>query len=235
LKEALQSANQRIVRLEGQVAMLMRRVDELSQRLSSTARKPRDDDAAEPEQPKRAWGPEQATGPPDTFQAGDIQTAWAPRTPDGGEEWLKLDFARAVPIAGVRVRETFNPGAVIRVAAAFDDGQEIALWQGDEPPSTAPADVDYPAATSLIARSVKVYLDTARVPGWNEIDAVELIGTDGSRQWASHASASSSFADQRGGLIDSARRLWREQSTEPAVEVETFLRDAFVPPATPEP
>jgi hypothetical protein len=32
------------------------------------------------------------------------------------------------------------------------------------------------------------------VPGWNEIDAVELIG-DGIRQWAKSAAASSSFSD----------------------------------------
>ena len=45
---------------------------------------------------------------------------------------------------------------------------------------------------------MKVYLDTKRVAGWNEIDAVELIGRDGSRQWAKGASASSSYGASRG-------------------------------------
>ena len=37
-----------------------------------------------------------------------------------------------------------------------------------------------------------------RVAGWNEIDAVELIGRDGSRQWAKGANASSSYGASRG-------------------------------------
>ena len=42
-----------------------------------------------------------------------------------------------------------------------------------------------------------LHLDTTRVSGWNEIDAVELIGRDGSRQWATSAKASSSYAGPR--------------------------------------
>ena len=54
-------------------------------------------------------------------------------------------------------------------------------------------DAPFSAPPGLTASGVKVYLDTTRVPGWNEIDAVELIGRDGSRQWASTSSASSSY------------------------------------------
>ena len=43
----------------------------------------------------------------------------------------------------------------------------------------------------------RVDFDRARVPGWNEIDAVELVGRDGSRQWATSAKASSSYAGPR--------------------------------------
>src|SRR5258706_8055915 len=39
--------------------------------------------------PRRSWGPEQATGAPDTFSAGDISTAWASREPNAGAEWLR--------------------------------------------------------------------------------------------------------------------------------------------------
>ena len=54
---------------------------------------------------------------------------------------------------------------------------------------------DFPVTEDLRARSLKVYLDTTRVPGWNEIDAVQLVGKDGSKQWASASSSSSSYAD----------------------------------------
>ena len=61
----------------------------------------------------------------------------------------------------------------------------------------APVDTVFPVTGSVTARAVKVYLDTRRVPGWNEIDAVEMVGRDGQRQWASQARASSSFAGPR--------------------------------------
>ena len=52
------------------------------------------------DEPKRPWGPEQATGPPDTATAGNFDTAWASQTPDGQQEWLLLEyFEAAVPTA----------------------------------------------------------------------------------------------------------------------------------------
>jgi hypothetical protein len=145
---------------------------------------------------KRAWGPEQAIGAPDTPRAGDQSTAWAPRAQDGGEEWLVLTFSNAVAIASVRVRETYNPGALVKITAVQDNGAETLLWEGTEPPSQAPVDMQFPAANTVTARSVKLHLDTRLVAGWNEIDAVAIVGTDGSLQWAAQAVASSSFADR---------------------------------------
>ncbi len=148
---------------------------------------------------RRSWGPEQAAGEPDTHQAGDISTAWAPREQDGGEEWLKLDYENAVDLAEVRVRETHNPGAISKVTAFLANGTEVTLWEGTEPPSQAPVEMSFQVPNSVTTRSVKVYLDTKRVPGWNEIDAVELIGRDGSHQWAKQAKASSTYAEQGAG------------------------------------
>jgi len=153
---------------------------------------------AQPGQPvRRAWGEEQATGAPDTHQAGDISTAWASRLPDGGEEWLKLDYSNHDYLAEVRVRETYNPGAISKVAAVLPNGQEQIIWEGVTDPGEAPIEKVFPVSGNIYAKGVKVYLDTRRVPGWNEIDAVELVGRDGTRQWASQATASSSFADPR--------------------------------------
>src|SRR2546423_3906085 len=145
---------------------------------------------------RRLWSPEQVIGPPDTMQAGDMGTAWASGSPDGGVEWLKVDYLNDVTIAEVRVRETYNPGAIIKIAAVLADGTETLIWKGEEPRAEAPVDRTFEAIQGNVrAKSVKIYLDTQKVPGWNEIDAVELIGTDGSRQWASQASASSTYAD----------------------------------------
>ena len=143
---------------------------------------------------KRPWGPEQATGAPDTEQAGDTPTAWASLNPDEGVEWVRVDFDEAVTISEVRIRESFNPGAVSKVTAILQGGREHVLWEGLDPTAGAPADFTVKAVGEVASRSVKIYLDTTRVQGWNEIDAVELVGKDGKRQWASRASASSTYA-----------------------------------------
>lgn len=147
-------------------------------------------------QGKRAWGPEQATGPPDTPKAADLQTAWASLRQDDGIEWLQLDYGRAVTIAEVRIRETYNPGAVTKVTALPDGKTEVLLWEGEDPSTEAPVDFAVPAQQEAVAKTVKVYLNTSRRSGWNEIDAVELLGKDGSRQWAVRATASSTYAEQ---------------------------------------
>lgn len=146
---------------------------------------------------QRNWGPEQVVGPPNTHAAGDIPTAWAPRSSQGGrDEWLQVNYDRAVDISEIRVRETHNPGAIARLAAVLPDGQEVVIWEGVTSATEAPVDTSFSAPAGLQAQSVKVYLDRTRAPGWNEIDAVELVARDGTRQWASSATASTSYADQ---------------------------------------
>ena len=216
-KTQLEIADAKLANANAQLAQLERRVQQLEGgRLRPGAPSGRFPTAGEmdvmtrpADGPKRSWGEEQATGEPDTLQAGDIPTAWAPLEQDGGEEWLKLEYERAVDIAEVRVRETHNPGAVSKVTAFLANGTEVTLWEGTEPPVTAPVEMSFQVPSSGMAKSVKVYLDTKRVPGWNEIDAVELIGRDGSHQWAKHASASSSYAQPR-----SANRLSELESTQ---------------------
>jgi hypothetical protein len=100
-----------------------------------------------------------------------------------------------VDVAEVRIRETYNPGAVTKVVGLVD-GREQVLWEGTEATAAAPREFVVRPAAKVTARSIVVYLETSRVPGWNEIDAVELIGKDGSHQWAQSATASSSFADR---------------------------------------
>jgi hypothetical protein len=150
----------------------------------------------------RGWGPEQATGEPDTLQAGDISTAWASRHPDAGPEWLKLEYDKEADIGEVRIRETHNPGAITKVTAFDKDGKEEVLWQGREPDHDFPGDFVVPVAKdrNVLTKSVKIYLDTTLVQGWNEIDAVRLVAKDGTGQWAARATASSTFAELGGGM-----------------------------------
>jgi hypothetical protein len=133
------------------------------------------------------WSASQATGKPDTLQAGDLNTAWASMEADGGEEWLELTYETPVHPVAVRIRETFNPGAVVKVEAQDAQGMWHTLWTGKDPAAQAPAWLEVSGAgPAWTCKVVKVTLDTAAVPGWNEIDAVELVGLDpGSDQAAS--------------------------------------------------
>jgi hypothetical protein len=101
-----------------------------------------------------------------------------------------------VDISEIRVRETYNPGAIAKITAFLPNGQEVTIWEGTEPIAEAPVDTAFSPLARVQANSVKIYMDTRRVPGWNEIDAVELIGADGTRQWASSATASSTYAER---------------------------------------
>ena len=158
--------------------------------------------AAQPAPPGwEPWSAEQALGAPDTREADDAPTAWTPQEPDAGEEWLVVQFERAVAIAEVRIRESLNPGTVRRVSAVLEDGVSTRiLWEGQDPTTEAPADFVVRVEGDVPVRTVLVELDTARRPGWNAIDAVELVGRDGSRQWAMEAAASSTYATI-GGLL----------------------------------
>ena len=126
------------------------------------------------------WGAKQATGKPDTMQGGDIRTAWAPATQDGGAEWLELTYETPVRPMQVRIRETYNPGAVVKVEAKDAKGEWHTLWEGKDGTKECPGwleiAVTKPAWT---CRVIKVHLDTSAVAGWNEIDAVELVGEPG--------------------------------------------------------
>lgn len=122
------------------------------------------------------WSAARATGKPDTAAAGDARTAWASLAADAGEEWLELGYEHAVRPTRVRVRENFNPGAVIRVEARDAEGNWRALWQGKDPTREAPGWFEVPLTAGFETRAIRVTLDSAGVPGWNEIDAVELVG-----------------------------------------------------------
>ncbi len=163
------------------------------------------DETAQP-QAKRAWGPEQATGAPDTTGPGDVQTAWASLTPDGQDEWLLLEYADPVLPTAVFVHETFNPGALVRVTAFKLDGEEVELWKGNDPtPANGGVGVsEITVEASFKTNRVKLYIDSKAVTGWNEIDAVGLRDSSGKTHWATAADASSTYAEQGGLLLPGA-------------------------------
>jgi hypothetical protein len=150
------------------------------------------------------WGPDEATGAPDTTGFGDFRTAWASQTADGQREWLMLEFDEVVPVE-IHIYETHCPGAVDEITRVNILGQESLLWRGVDPtPRTASGGVSkFPVSGAPATKLIKIYVDSPAVPGWNEIDAVALVDAQGTPHWARRATASSTYGP-RGSL----RVMW---------------------------
>lgn len=138
------------------------------------------------------WGAAQATGAPDADVNRDDRRAWASRQADMGEQWLELGYAPALRASGVRITEVNAAGAVIGLLGIDAQGQRHELWSGLDP-TTVPGvfELGFPTTDFAVSR-LRIVLDTNRTPGWNEIDAVQLFGPDGSA-WAASAVASSEY------------------------------------------
>ncbi len=124
------------------------------------------------------WSANQATGAPNVDKYGDDGAAWTSKTPDGGIEWLDLKYAKPVHATEVRVRESCGSGAVIKIEIYDELGMAHTVWQGADPTTELNYFmVKFPKTTFKTDR-VKITLATNVVPGWNEVDAVQLVGVD---------------------------------------------------------
>lgn len=122
-----------------------------------------------------AW---QATGAPNVDQEGDNGSAWAPKTPDAGIEWINLGFSKPVAATGLRIRESAGAGTVIKVELIDTQGTSHSLWSGKDPTKGINYFMLTFPKTDYKVDHVKITLATNLVPGWNEIDAVQLLGSD---------------------------------------------------------
>ncbi len=144
----------------------------------------------------QSWSAWQVLGPPDTPMNGDSTNAWCPATADGQQEWLILDYPRAIIPRQVEIHENYIPGAVSRITLFQKDGGEVEVWRGDDPttPNSTAGISRIPIAATFKTSRIKIHLDSPKVPGWNEIDAVGLTDQDGNTLWASDVEESSSYA-----------------------------------------
>ncbi|MFN3978834.1 MAG: PPC domain-containing protein [Caldilinea sp.] len=126
-----------------------------------------------------SWSAKQATGAPDTLEAGDKITAWAALNADVQEETLVLTFDVAVIPTGIEIYETYNPGAVVKVEVLdLNTDEWIVVWEGVADTVGEEIAVFSPPLSTVefATNQVRLTIDEPSVPGWNEIDAVRLIG-----------------------------------------------------------
>jgi hypothetical protein len=123
-----------------------------------------------------SWSAQQAAGEPNVAAYADDGHAWAPKTQDGGIEWLDLEYAKPVHASEVRIRESMGSGAVVKVELFDEAGAAHLLWTGNDPTIGLNYLILKLAPTDYKTKRVKVTLATNIIPGWNEIDAVQLVG-----------------------------------------------------------
>jgi ligand-binding sensor domain-containing protein len=122
------------------------------------------------------WGPDQATGEPNTEGCGDFGTAWA-SSERSTVEWLELDYDTPVTPTEVNILQNYNPNQVIQVELIDTNGAAHMIYESPSQEVDCPytltiqvEDADYQAAT------IRITVDQSLLVSWNEIDAVELIG-----------------------------------------------------------
>lgn len=140
--------------------------------------------------------PRQATGAPNAQANRDDHKAWATALPDAGPEWLEVGFGKPMRATSIRIHENHAAGAVKQVVAIDTRGRRHTLFQGNDPTRQSGVFVVPMRPTEFKIRRVRIVLDTTRIPSWNEIDAVQLIGPDG-QAWAKSATASSYYGSSR--------------------------------------
>ena len=126
---------------------------------------------------KAAFSPEQALGAPNALPLGQISDkAWIPKK-EGRDESIEVRFARSVLAQQVTVVENFNPGAVIRIELIDTRGEHHEVYQNDNP---GPLPDSYrtlevkvaPGTPAYRTIGAVVHLNTAKVEGVNQIDAI---------------------------------------------------------------
>jgi len=149
--------------------------------------------------PRRSWGPEQAAGPPDTKGHRDDSNAWAAKLENRAvDEWLLADFGAPIKATAVVIHESFNAGAVAKVAILRPDGSELEVWAAEQVAAVdGRRELTVELPLGFRVNRVRVTLACGAVPGWNEIDAIGLIDDKGACHWAVHAAASTTYAPPR--------------------------------------
>lgn len=126
-----------------------------------------------------SWSASQATGEPDTATCGDQTSAWASAT-STGEDSIALGYEIAVIPSQINIYQTYTPGSIVSVSVVTVDGDEIVLEDSADPVGNTECPGVFSINIEGIDEAVDIviiYLDQSIGGSWNEIDAVELVGT----------------------------------------------------------
>ncbi len=128
-----------------------------------------------------SWSAMQVGGAPDTTGCGDASTAWAAAQSDTLESVTAYFMEEPLIPTEINIVQSYNPSQVVKVELidVYAEHTDAVIYEGepmtvDECPYTLSipvSGVDYPIM------GVRVTIDQSALGlGWNEIDAVEMVG-----------------------------------------------------------
>lgn len=122
----------------------------------------------------------QALGKPSKLpQVGYSVCAWQPMTQNNSinEEFIIVSFDTIMSVRQIAIAENFGQGAISHVDV-FDENNNIhPIWINNTPPTNELGkmlNLILNQLTTFKVRSVRVSLNTSKVKGWNQIDAIAI-------------------------------------------------------------
>jgi hypothetical protein len=124
------------------------------------------------------WSAIQATGMPNTVGCGDYDTAWASAS-GSGVDWLEVTYSVPVRPGRVNIIQSFGPDQVVKVELHDTVGTYHTIYSGrPQMQGQCPYTLSIPVeGADYGVVGVKITVDQSVLGGWNQIDAVELVGT----------------------------------------------------------
>jgi outer membrane protein OmpA-like peptidoglycan-associated protein len=130
---------------------------------------------------KEPFAPEKVLGEPNAQPLGQISNdAWIPAK-DGSNEFIEVRFAKSILAQQVTVIESFNPGSVTKIELVDIKGEHHEVYTNKNPGPLPEAyrtlQVKFkPEKYRTIG--VRVTMNTAKVAGVNQIDAIGVANVD---------------------------------------------------------
>ena len=126
---------------------------------------------------KEPFAPAQVLSTPNALPLGQISNdAWIPRK-EGPNEFIEVRFARSIAAQQVTVVENFNPGSITKIELVDTKNVHHEVYSNPNPGPLPEAfrtlEVRFPTA-EYRTLGVKVYMNTAKVEGVNQIDAIGI-------------------------------------------------------------
>jgi len=125
------------------------------------------------------WNAEQALGEPNVTDCGDNGLAWASES-SRGLDWIELTFTIPVIPTEINIYQSYNPSQVVEIDLIDTSGTTYTAWQGSaKKVSDCPdlMNITFDQKQEMLVNKVVLIVDQSVLGlGWNEIDAVELIG-----------------------------------------------------------